>query len=96
MVLCDFHENVKAISNISLTAVNDLIKLPAEKLKYVSGPHMPHRPPKIPLPPNYNSLSYNRPLLLNHLQAVSGFEWVRSGSYQDSGEDRILLDFLQI
>lgn len=87
MILCDFHENVEVISNISLTAANDLIKFPAEKLKYVLGPH------KDPLPPNYNSLSYNRSLLLNHLQAVSGFEWVLSGSYQDSGEDRILLDF---
>ncbi|KRZ98563.1 uncharacterized protein AC631_05679 [Debaryomyces fabryi] len=93
MVLCDFHENVEVISNISLAAANDLIKFPAEELKYVSGPHMPHQTPKVPLPPNYNSLSYNRSLLLNHLQAVSGFEWVRSGSYQDPGEERIFLDF---
>lgn len=76
MVLCDFHKNVEVISNISLTAANELIKFPPEDLKYGFGPHSPHKLPKVPLPPNYNSLAYNRSLLLNHLQAVAGFEWV--------------------
>lgn len=70
-----------------------MIKFPPEELKYVSVPHVSHQPPKVPLPPNYYSRSYNRSLLLNYLQAVLGFEWVRAGSYQDSGRDIILIDF---
>ncbi|EGV62899.1 hypothetical protein PSN45_001147 [Yamadazyma tenuis] len=43
--------------------------------------------------PDYESLSYNRSLLLSHLRLETGFEWGQAGNTHDFGEDRILLDF---
>lgn len=42
---------------------------------------------------DYDSLSFNRSLLLNHLQSAASFEWIQSGGAVDHGEPRILLDF---
>ncbi|QPG75286.1 hypothetical protein FOA43_002637 [Brettanomyces nanus] len=79
VVICDFHEKLHLVSNVTLTNVTNTLHFPPEHFDNVSIVTDP--------------LNIRRSSVIDGLEARAGFDFLQAGARVYDGDARILLDF---
>lgn len=100
VVICNFQEKLQLISNVTLSNVAELLEFPPEKFSKASleprdeeereGKKMEEEKKE---EEDEDPLNSQRSLIIDGLEAMSGYEQYESGERVYSGDNRILLDF---